>query len=97
MILATPQVRIPLLFLDPVRIYQRGVDSGGEDGDIEIVASSQSPRKTSAGRNNAKKRENALLVTLVHGDILMLSGDDFEVGFNVTTFTTMILISPSAR
>jgi hypothetical protein len=39
---------------------------------------------TKSPGNTKKPPKSGLLMTLVHGDILMLSGDDFEVNLDVT-------------
>jgi hypothetical protein len=63
----------------------------GSDSESEMAAENQIldrttiRRRTHAGlkfspRKRVKRWERTLVVTMVHGDILMLSGGDFEVG-----------------
>jgi hypothetical protein len=69
--------------MDMTQLDGDGTGSDGKGGEsirdarsVDVIATSI---KASASRNRAKKRKNALIIGLVHGDIFMLSGDDYEV------------------
>lgn len=54
-----------------------------DSSDEEALATRFAPPKV-AGPSKMKKETESMFFTLVHGDMLMLSGDDFEVSSSST-------------
>jgi hypothetical protein len=61
-------------------------DTIPSEGDPEVLASMAKPASSAAIGKARKTKSPAedLRATLVHGDILLLSGDDFEVNMDAT-------------
>lgn len=61
---------------------ETGQDVNSEIADCVVLDSSVAPSPTiKLTRGSGKKSPSPFVVTLVHGDILFLSGDNFEVGY----------------